>query len=103
MNDTELLTCSFCGRSQKEVKKIIAGPGVRICDSCVGVCANIINEQLKSSIRIFREDLADAEKKFGLLLRMKESSVLSEEEFRATARKLVIDIPGGPVEFESKK
>jgi len=40
--------CSFCGKSQSEVKKMIAGPGVYICDSCVTVCKTIIDRELKS-------------------------------------------------------
>lgn len=39
--------CSFCGKSQTEVKKIIAGPGVYICDSCVGVCKTILDREIK--------------------------------------------------------
>ncbi|MEZ4365569.1 MAG: ATP-dependent Clp protease ATP-binding subunit ClpX [Kofleriaceae bacterium] len=40
------LTCSFCGKSQKEVKKLIAGPTVYICDECIGLCNDIIAEQV---------------------------------------------------------
>lgn len=39
------LTCSFCGKSQKEVKKLIAGPTVYICDECIGLCNDIIAEE----------------------------------------------------------
>ena len=39
------LTCSFCGKSQKEVKKLIAGPGVYICDECIELCTDIIEEE----------------------------------------------------------
>ncbi len=39
------LTCSFCGKSQKEVKKLIAGPGVYICDECIDLCTDIIEEE----------------------------------------------------------
>ncbi len=42
--------CSFCGKSQTEVKKIIAGPGVYICDSCVNVCKTIIDRETKQSL-----------------------------------------------------
>ena len=38
----ELLKCSFCGKSQKQVRKLIAGPGVYICDACVGLCDTIL-------------------------------------------------------------
>ena len=40
------LTCSFCGKSQKEVKKLIAGPTVYICDECIGLCNDIIAEEI---------------------------------------------------------
>ncbi|MDR2675161.1 MAG: ATP-dependent Clp protease ATP-binding subunit ClpX [Opitutaceae bacterium] len=43
---TRMTLCSFCGKSQAEVKKMIAGPGVYICDSCVGVCKIIIDREL---------------------------------------------------------
>ena len=43
---TELLKCSFCGKSQKQVKKLIAGPGVYICDECIDLCNEIIEEEL---------------------------------------------------------
>ena len=41
------LSCSFCGKSQKEVKKLIAGPTVYICDECIGLCNDIIAEELE--------------------------------------------------------
>ena len=42
----ELLKCSFCGKSQKQVKKLIAGPGVYICDECIELCNEIIEEEV---------------------------------------------------------
>ncbi|OFX19822.1 MAG: ATP-dependent protease ATP-binding subunit ClpX [Anaeromyxobacter sp. RBG_16_69_14] len=42
----ETLSCSFCGKSQKEVKKLIAGPTVYICDECIGLCNDIIAEEI---------------------------------------------------------
>jgi ATP-dependent Clp protease ATP-binding subunit ClpX len=44
----DLLKCSFCGKSQKQVKKLIAGPGVYICDECIDLCNEIIEEELSS-------------------------------------------------------
>jgi len=44
---SRMTLCSFCGKSQSEVKKIIAGPGVYICDSCVAVCKTIIDKEVK--------------------------------------------------------
>lgn len=43
-----ILYCSFCGKSQNEVKKLIAGPSVYICDECVSLCTDIITEELSS-------------------------------------------------------
>ena len=45
----DLLKCSFCGKSQKQVKKLIAGPGVYICDECIDLCNEIIEEELHES------------------------------------------------------
>src|ERR1041384_2276106 len=45
----DLLKCSFCGKSQKQVKKLIAGPGVYICDECIDLCNEIIEEELAES------------------------------------------------------
>ncbi|TAM90343.1 MAG: ATP-dependent Clp protease ATP-binding subunit ClpX, partial [Jatrophihabitans sp.] len=42
----DLLKCSFCGKSQKQVKKLIAGPMVYICDECIDLCNEIIEEEL---------------------------------------------------------
>jgi ATP-dependent Clp protease ATP-binding subunit ClpX len=44
------LYCSFCGKSQHEVRKLIAGPTVFICDECVELCKDIIQEEKKSSL-----------------------------------------------------
>ncbi|MGA9324294.1 MAG: ClpX C4-type zinc finger protein, partial [Xanthobacteraceae bacterium] len=44
------LYCSFCGKSQHEVRKLIAGPTVFICDECVELCLDIIGEENKSSL-----------------------------------------------------
>ena len=44
---SRMTLCSFCGKSQSEVKKIIAGPGVYICDSCVNVCKTIIDREVR--------------------------------------------------------
>ncbi len=47
------LTCSFCGKSQKEVKKLIAGPTVYICDECIGLCNDIIAEEIEKEEQTF--------------------------------------------------
>ncbi len=43
------LKCSFCGKSQEQVRKLIAGPGVYICDECVDLCNEILDEELFDS------------------------------------------------------
>ncbi len=48
----ELLKCSFCGKSQKQVKKLIAGPGVYICDECIELCNEIIEEEFSATEEI---------------------------------------------------
>ena len=54
---TELLKCSFCGKSQKQVKKLIAGPGVYICDECIDLCNEIIEEELTETSEVSFEHL----------------------------------------------
>src|SRR6266516_2650640 len=53
----DLLKCSFCGKSQKQVKKLIAGPGVYICDECIDLCNEIIEEELSETPSLKPEDL----------------------------------------------
>ncbi|HDP69546.1 MAG TPA: ATP-dependent Clp protease ATP-binding subunit ClpX [Actinobacteria bacterium] len=53
----EQLKCSFCGKSQRQVRKLIAGPGVYICDECIDLCNEIIDEELESKVEISVEDL----------------------------------------------
>ncbi|MES1987744.1 MAG: ClpX C4-type zinc finger protein, partial [Pseudomonadota bacterium] len=45
----KLLYCSFCGKSQHEVKKLIAGPSVFVCNECVDLCNDIIREEVKNT------------------------------------------------------
>jgi ATP-dependent Clp protease ATP-binding subunit ClpX len=53
----DLLKCSFCGKSQKQVKKLIAGPGVYICDECIDLCNEIIEEELSETSELRFDDL----------------------------------------------
>lgn len=48
LEDNKTIRCSFCGKPQETVKRIIAGPGVYICDECVGLCSNIIEEEIEA-------------------------------------------------------
>jgi ATP-dependent Clp protease ATP-binding subunit ClpX len=53
----DLLKCSFCGKSQKQVKKLIAGPGVYICDECIDLCNEIIEEELADADDVKLDEL----------------------------------------------
>src|SRR5262245_38680948 len=55
--DSDLLKCSFCGKSQKQVKKLIAGPGVYICDECIDLCNEIIEEELSETSELRFDEL----------------------------------------------
>src|SRR5439155_26150851 len=48
---SNLTMCSFCGKSHAEVRKLIAGPGVYICDSCINVCKSILEQELNEDAR----------------------------------------------------
>jgi ATP-dependent Clp protease ATP-binding subunit ClpX len=56
-SEGKILYCSFCGKSQHEVRKLIAGPSVYICDECVELCNDIIREELEESSLAEREEL----------------------------------------------
>src|ERR1041384_1998718 len=57
LGESDLLKCSFCGKSQKQVKKLIAGPGVYICDECIDLCNEIIEEELSETTELKLEEL----------------------------------------------
>ena len=59
----ELLKCSFCGKSQKQVKKLIAGPGVYICDECIDLCNEIIEEELAENSEVSLGELPSPREK----------------------------------------
>ncbi len=63
----ELLKCSFCGKSQKQVKKLIAGPGVYICDECIDLCNEIIEEELADTSEVSFDDVPKPAEIFGFL------------------------------------
>jgi ATP-dependent Clp protease ATP-binding subunit ClpX len=53
----DLLKCSFCGKSQKQVKKLIAGPGVYICDECIELCNEILEEEFTEAVELGMSEL----------------------------------------------
>ncbi len=64
---SDLLKCSFCGKSQKQVKKLIAGPGVYICDECIDLCNEIIEEELAESSELGLDELPKPREIFDFL------------------------------------
>ncbi|WP_134324642.1 ATP-dependent Clp protease ATP-binding subunit ClpX [Cumulibacter soli] len=63
----DLLKCSFCGKSQKQVKKLIAGPGVYICDECIDLCNEIIEEELAETSEVKLDELPKPAEIFAFL------------------------------------
>ena len=55
-DSNEQLLCSFCGKSQRQVKKLIAGPGVYICDECIDLCNEIIAKHSGKAVDDVRSD-----------------------------------------------
>ena len=66
-NEKEKLHCSFCGKSQHEVKKLIAGPTVFICDECVDLCTDIIKEESKTKLLKSSKDVPSPSEIFDFL------------------------------------
>lgn len=72
----DLLKCSFCGKSQKQVKKLIAGPGVYICDECIDLCNEIIEEELAEGTEVSLDELPKPKEIFEFL----NSYVIGQEQ-----------------------
>lgn len=67
ISDAELLKCSFCGKTQKQVKKLIAGHGVYICDECIDLCNEIIQEEFAESKAVELSELPKPREIFDFL------------------------------------
>ena len=50
--DKKQLKCSFCGKNQDQVKRLIAGPGVYICDECIDLCSDIIQDEFEDNVEL---------------------------------------------------
>ena len=72
----EQLLCSFCGKSQRQVKKLIAGPGVYICDECIDLCNEIIDEELTTPAQLDLDNLPRPKDIYSVL----NDYVVSQEE-----------------------
>jgi ATP-dependent Clp protease ATP-binding subunit ClpX len=76
----EQLLCSFCGKSQRQVKKLIAGPGVYICDECIDLCNEIIDEELTAPAALDLDNLPKPRDIYDVL----NDYVVSQEEAKRT-------------------
>jgi ATP-dependent Clp protease ATP-binding subunit ClpX len=76
----EQLLCSFCGKSQRQVKKLIAGPGVYICDECIDLCNEIIDEELTSPAQLDLDNLPRPKEIYSVL----NDYVVGQEEAKRT-------------------
>ena len=72
----DLLKCSFCGKSQKQVQQLIAGPGVYICDECIDLCNEIIEEELSEGTEVSLDELPKPREIFEFL----NSYVIGQEQ-----------------------
>jgi ATP-dependent Clp protease ATP-binding subunit ClpX len=79
-DDGKLLYCSFCGKSQHEVRKLIAGPSVFVCDECVELCNDIIREELEDKADRAREKLPKPQEIKGVL----DEYVIGQERAKKT-------------------
>ncbi len=76
----EQLLCSFCGKSQRQVKKLIAGPGVYICDECIDLCNEIIDEELTAPAQLDLDNLPRPREIYSVL----NDYVVGQEEAKRT-------------------
>src|ERR687885_612552 len=79
-DSNEQLLCSFCGKSQRQVKKLIAGPGVYICDECIDLCNEIIDEELTTPSSLDLDNLPRPKEIYAAL----NDYVVSQEEAKRT-------------------
>src|SRR5690242_5968284 len=79
-DSNEQLLCSFCGKSQRQVKKLIAGPGVYICDECIDLCNEIIDEELTGPSSFDISDLPKPREIYSVL----DEYVIGQENAKRT-------------------
>jgi len=79
-DDKSQLKCSFCGKLQEQVKKLVAGPGVYICDECIELCNEIIEEELNEDLDIDLQDIPKPRDIKGIL----DQYVIGQEDAKKT-------------------
>jgi ATP-dependent Clp protease ATP-binding subunit ClpX len=100
----EQLLCSFCGKSQRQVKKLIAGPGVYICDECIDLCNEIIDEELTTPAQLDLDNLPRPKEIYEVL----NDYVVGQEEAKRTLavavynhyKRVQMATPEGEVELQ---
>ena len=97
--NAETFNCSFCGKSSKELRKLIAGPGVYICDECVVLCEGILTEELSAESDKAGSPLAeDLESLNGLT--MLPSIIVTLERVESDLRRRVVGLRDRGVNWE---
>ncbi|HWQ62683.1 MAG TPA: ClpX C4-type zinc finger protein, partial [Negativicutes bacterium] len=79
-DDRGQLKCSFCGKLQEQVKKLVAGPGVYICDECIELCNEIIEEELSEDVELELRDIPKPKEIKDIL----DQYVIGQEEAKKT-------------------
>jgi ATP-dependent Clp protease ATP-binding subunit ClpX len=79
-DDRGQLKCSFCGKLQEQVKKLVAGPGVYICDECIELCNEIIEEELSEDLDVELRDIPKPKEIVNIL----DQYVIGQEEAKKT-------------------
>ena len=81
--------CSFCGKSFKESKKLIAGPGVYICDSCIVICKKILDKELGVKTCGGEVTAKEIKQRIALLRKLRAGEEISENDYNARLKDLL--------------
>ena len=96
--------CSFCGKFHNEVAKLVAGPGIYICDECVLVCCKIMAKELPNWPEYLRPPNDPLQINYEMLLQLRDSGEISEQVFNARLAEATIrQLEPSPFPQESKQ